>query len=369
MNHAGVIVVAALLLASGASAADETPRIPFVVGLTTVSVTTSKLGDHENLRVIDAIRDTSYRVVVTGEVPLDSGDGFMDADIPRVVRFADQVHSRNVRVAWHTMDRESMTGNVPGISCDIFQDLRRFGDAELAFLDLTMAAMFPMNTPYKGRVSVVERTPVTVLVNRMPRALPSLRVKGTLTSAEGQRRDLDAAVLDDPDNPLLLQVAFGSARARVNAIEYPLPDADLERALAGAAPVELTGIHFAFASSRLRAESSAALARIAAVLREHPDWRFRIEGHTDSIGEAAANLQLATRRAVAVQTALVSPLGVPAAQLTATGFGENRPLAGNDTESGRARNRRVELVRIGSPAPVEPRKYTKEPARTACPRM
>jgi OOP family OmpA-OmpF porin len=70
-----------------------------------------------------------------------------------------------------------------------------------------------------------------------------------------------------------------------------------------------------------------------------------VEGHTDNIGTDAANLDLSRRRADAVRQALTSRYRVDAAKLTAAGFGAARPKEPNDTAEGRARNRRVELVR------------------------
>jgi outer membrane protein OmpA-like peptidoglycan-associated protein len=75
------------------------------------------------------------------------------------------------------------------------------------------------------------------------------------------------------------------------------------------------------------------------------DWRITIEGHTDNVGTDAYNQDLSTRRAAAVKDALVRDFKVPAGRLTTAGFGESRPRETNDTIAGRARNRRVELVR------------------------
>lgn len=72
--------------------------------------------------------------------------------------------------------------------------------------------------------------------------------------------------------------------------------------------------------------------------------KLLIEGHTDSSGGAAHNLDLSARRAASVKAALVAG-GVPAAALGTQGFGADRPVASNDTVSGRSQNRRVEVVR------------------------
>jgi OOP family OmpA-OmpF porin len=91
------------------------------------------------------------------------------------------------------------------------------------------------------------------------------------------------------------------------------------------------------------------LQMIAAVLIEHPDWIVSIEGHTDAIGSETDNQALSERRAGAVRDALVSGHGIAEARLEAKGFGEAKPIETNETLDGRARNRRVELARVGCP--------------------
>ncbi len=77
-----------------------------------------------------------------------------------------------------------------------------------------------------------------------------------------------------------------------------------------------------------------------------PDWKLAIEGHTDSIANDAYNLQLSQRRSAAVKNALVSKKAIAGTRLTTAGHGESRPKDTNDTLEGRARNRRVELVKV-----------------------
>jgi outer membrane protein OmpA-like peptidoglycan-associated protein len=88
------------------------------------------------------------------------------------------------------------------------------------------------------------------------------------------------------------------------------------------------------------------LRDIQEILRRHPDWKLSIAGHTDSIGGDAPNLDLSKRRAAAVKTALVSRFGVSSGRLTTNGYGKSQPVDTNETPEGRARNRRVELVKL-----------------------
>ena len=104
------------------------------------------------------------------------------------------------------------------------------------------------------------------------------------------------------------------------------------------------GINFDTGSDVIREESKPTLDKIVAVMTSVPDWKLTIEGHTDSSGSEAQNQELSQRRADAVKTYLVQA-NVSAARLTARGFGASKTVAGNDTPSGRAQNRRVELTR------------------------
>jgi outer membrane protein OmpA-like peptidoglycan-associated protein len=87
------------------------------------------------------------------------------------------------------------------------------------------------------------------------------------------------------------------------------------------------------------------LAEIAQVLRQNATWNLSVEGHTDNIGGDPYNLDLSKRRSAAVKLALTSRYGIGANRLQTTGFGASSPKDRNDTMEGRARNRRVELVK------------------------
>jgi len=114
--------------------------------------------------------------------------------------------------------------------------------------------------------------------------------------------------------------------------------------LASGGRVRLYGINFDVDSDRLRADAKPAVDQLIEALKANPTWKVSIEGHTDSTGDAAHNLTLSQLRANAVKAALVTG-GIPADRLTTSGLGQTKPLAPNDTEVGRAQNRRVEVVR------------------------
>jgi OOP family OmpA-OmpF porin len=105
------------------------------------------------------------------------------------------------------------------------------------------------------------------------------------------------------------------------------------------------GIAFDSGQSTIKPESDATLAEIVTLLTKNPSWRMRIEGHTDNVGTTALNTSLSIRRAAAVQAWLAAH-GVDGTRLTHEGYGASRPVGDNATEDGRARNRRVELVKL-----------------------
>ena len=100
-------------------------------------------------------------------------------------------------------------------------------------------------------------------------------------------------------------------------------------------------VEFEFNKDTVLAIYGDQLDAIAAAMKAHDDIDLVLEGHTDSRGADQYNMSLSDRRAVAVKAKLVEDYGIPAARISAVGYGETRPIADNDSEEGRARNRRV----------------------------
>ena len=109
--------------------------------------------------------------------------------------------------------------------------------------------------------------------------------------------------------------------------------------------VAVHGIFFDTGKSVLKPESTPALQEVAKLLAGDPSLGLWVVGHTDSVGAIEGNLKLAQARAEAVVTALTTGHGVSAARLKGYGVGPLAPVASNDSEDGRAKNRRVELVK------------------------
>lgn len=117
-------------------------------------------------------------------------------------------------------------------------------------------------------------------------------------------------------------------------------------ALSSAGRWATQGILFETGKSTVRPESMPTLKEIAAALTQHPELRVRIEGHTDNVGSADANLKLSQARAAAVKDALVKEHGIDASRLETAGLGDTKPMADNKTPEGRSSNRRVEVVKL-----------------------
>jgi len=145
---------------------------------------------------------------------------------------------------------------------------------------------------------------------------------------------------------------FSGAKAEVIEVD------DITSALAvprgtriepAAPPTVRLPIFFEFNSTKLRPDAEALLDKVGAALAsdELGEFRFSVEGHTDSIGTEEANMELSRARALAVKEYLIAR-GVPAERLAIVGRGEGSPVGTNETDEGRQRNRRVELINLGS---------------------
>ena len=111
--------------------------------------------------------------------------------------------------------------------------------------------------------------------------------------------------------------------------------------------VAVYGINFDTGKATLTAGSEQVLQEVLSLMKGQPAWRFEVQGHTDNVGAGTANQALSEQRAAAVVGWLVKN-GVDTARLTAKGYGDTQPVAENTNDEGRAKNRRVELKKIGN---------------------
>lgn len=104
-------------------------------------------------------------------------------------------------------------------------------------------------------------------------------------------------------------------------------------------------IHFDYNKATIRPDALPQIQQLAQTLHEHPNWTIGLDGHTDAVGSVVFNQSLSEDRAKAVEAALVAD-GVPARQIATRGLGATQPVADNNTDAGRAKNRRVDVVNL-----------------------
>jgi outer membrane protein OmpA-like peptidoglycan-associated protein len=119
----------------------------------------------------------------------------------------------------------------------------------------------------------------------------------------------------------------------------------MKRALDEEGRVAVYGIYFDIDKATLELGAEKVLIEMVKLMKNYSDLKIEIQGHTDNSGPAAHNLDLSKRRAETVKKFLLA-YGIETPRMVAKGYGEEKPVAPNDTEAGRAQNRRVELVKL-----------------------
>ena len=227
------------------------------------------------------------------------------------------------------------------------------------------------------RITGTAQKTVHVIFDNMSTTLkPDIKIYAASKSQTGEKYDgtpganLDFTIDVEPGKDFYLQVLpYGStgkyrltakpdesapaapasapaAVASPPATPAPVDAAAMTSNLASTGLVTLYGIYFDFDKADIKPESKPQIDEIAKLLTANPDLKLRVIGYTDNKGSAAHNLKLSQRRADAIVATLVSDYGVAANRLNASGVGAAAPVASNDTEEGRAKNRRVELLKL-----------------------
>jgi len=107
--------------------------------------------------------------------------------------------------------------------------------------------------------------------------------------------------------------------------------------------IRLVGLSFDVGKSEIKPENFGLLTKLQKAIKEFPDSRIGVEGHTDSFGSDATNLELSQKRADAVTQYLLANMDIDRTKISSVGYGETRPIANNETKEGRAQNRRIDL--------------------------
>jgi outer membrane protein OmpA-like peptidoglycan-associated protein len=338
--------------------AQANAAVPLKEGLTLVSLwRPTSQDEYECLLQIAKIGNTDIMTTMSCNAP------GRDQVSPRRVCRSDLRNARMLHTQYGTFkimnasgeyEPESITG-ATAFSLSSEQFARLKSDRRLQYHYVQFAPSERLDIDEVGELRVEGHETATVVVNDKPVTLPVIKLAGKLNSWNRGKRvenEASALVLDDERFPLLVDVWShnDSNEFRVNFSKITYPNAgrkdSLEDNLLENQKVDVYGIYFDFNSDRIRPESEPVLQEIRSVMERHSDWKLGISGHTDNVGgNGDYNLQLSRRRSEAVRTTLIKRFGISADRLTSGGYGAGAPKDTNDTPEGRARNRRVELVR------------------------
>lgn len=176
------------------------------------------------------------------------------------------------------------------------------------------------------------------------------KIGGTVVASEPQRR-MNGWVMHN-GRKTWVEVTKGNGKIWLRIIEEKAMEqtivadaAALKEGLAATGHMAVEGIYFDTGKTELKPESAQAMGEIAKLLKADPALKLFVVGHTDTVGSIESNLKLSQGRAEAVLQALVKEHGIAPGRLRAFGSGPFAPVASNAAEGGRARNRRVELVK------------------------
>jgi len=359
-------LVAGPAVRSVVSAAASDTKIPVCAGMTTVGAVSEPRGDYEPISTVTSVTPKAVTWAYSNERSMPDGS-LRDTHVRRTVLIED-LRSATMIVRW--MDPEAAV-TIPGstmssVSTAVLRAFKAIGSAEISLVERRNSALPPdrsrhpniYETAVKYKMQRIGSERLSVIVNDARVDLPVIHVKG---SDLGDWVEL--FILDDEDYPMTLKALTWSGPAGTanrtetrtvkisfrcdvaTTVKGAPPPSRIEQALLTTGRADVYDIYFNFNSDTLREESEPTLREIADVLGRHPDWKLSVEGHTDSIGTDQANLDLSRRRAAAVKAALTSRYRITGSRLMTEGYGESRPKDMNDTLEGRARNRRVELVR------------------------
>jgi len=330
--------------------AQAAAKIPLTVGLTLAHLWKEEEKDHDH-ECLTQITSVDFRSVSFTK-RCDSPRSGEVSKVSRVCR-ADLRFAAAYMTAFSSTSLDAVGTTSFSLSEQSFDELTRTGQTGHRYVQIEVRRKPTAHlvTTWNAVGSIRERPDppserkMSVIVNDRTIELPIRHVRGFL---EGPHNwdTMEGKVLDDAVFPLMLDYWFERIKFQIRFVKISFPAASaLEQALETDKHVDVYGIYFDFNSDVLRPESEPVLREIGELLQKHGDWTLAIQGHTDNIGGDAFNLDLSNRRSAAVRKALTERYKIEGGRLTTSGFGASQPKAPNDTPEGRAKNRRVELVR------------------------
>ena len=319
--------------------AQASALIPLKAGLTLSHNWRSYDGDydHECLEQITEI--TAQSIVSKGSCPIGRTH--------RTSKWVRRICRTDMRdsYVYETGEQPNMPEVIRGtlqfsMSAASFAALKKTGETHHRYLDLVTREARDVND-IDGILKSEGKGTFNIIVNDQKIEVPTIEA----TYRDDKKHHLiRVKVLDDDRVPFMLDYYHPGQTFFITYTKVSYPG-EIEEQLAKKKRIDVYGIYFDFASDSIRPESEPILREIGAALASNKEWTLTINGHTDSVGTVASNRDLSERRSAAVKKALVERYKVDASRLSTNGFGSSQPKEPNDTDIGRARNRRVELIR------------------------
>ncbi|MGZ3899182.1 MAG: OmpA family protein, partial [Bacteroidia bacterium] len=225
---------------------------------------------------------------------------------------------------------------------------RGVGRYDLYSFDLYPEARPQSMTFMKGTIKDEKGEPISGAVLEIKNTVTKEKTYATVDSTTGQY--MAAISLKKKDNIVMTvkkdSIAFNSVVVDVKNASYYSPPADVKLVVAKAEKGKsfvINNILYNTNSAEIKEESKLILESFADYLKENPDIKVEIQGHTDNVGNPKDNLALSTNRAFSIKQ-LLEEYKIDGNRITAKGYGQDKPIADNKTENGRAKNRRTEFL-------------------------
>ena len=341
-------------------------KIPLKPGMLMVNAWRRFNGDVEGILTINSVEKdkVTFAYSSTGFESPTSVEGTKTNTLRTLCR--NDLNSAQIYITEHEGDFPNIFPGTTAFTLPLqtFQQVKSTGKIHWQYREYyrmgSPARFVPF--PWQGELTRVEPqdVPFPVILNDEQVQVPVIHLKGIVNFSgvpkikklmpvsETENEEAEAYVIDNPDNPICLLYKQGSVfQVKIVKITVPIqkPVPQLEEQLAKQKKAIVYGIYFDFDKDTIKPESEPVLKEIVKAMTDNPDWKLRVDGHTDNIGGDAHNLDLSKRRAASVKKALVERYHISADRLTTNGYGASSPIDRNDTLEGRARNRRVELSR------------------------
>jgi flagellar motor protein MotB len=326
-----------------AIAAAGSALIPLKVGLTLSSTWKGYPEDYEHECLLQVSQINSRSILTTSSCPI--GEQRKTITTLRRICWTDVLDSYLYVTQGGLTMPETLVGALQfSLSVGSLAALKARGEIRHRYIDLKERDRHLLDNDIEGTLKSDGPATFKLIIN--DRAVEVATIEANYVN-DKTHDTIRVKVLDEPRFPLMLDYYIPSLHkffVTYTKVSFPTAN-ELEQHLAVDKHTDVYGIYFDFSSDSLRPESEPVLREIADALKAHPDWTLIINGHTDNVGGDALNLDLSRRRATAVRKALVDRYKIEDSRLTTNGFGASQPKESNDSDRGRALNRRVELVR------------------------